>query len=492
MEPYDLLVIGGGINGVGIARDAAGRGIKTLLAERGDFGGATSSASSKLIHGGLRYLEHGEFRLVRESLAEREAMLRIAPHLIRPLEFVLPHARELRPRWMVHAGLLLYDALAGRSSLPRSRAVQLAGNPYGAALKPTYTHGFVYSDAWVDDARLVILNARSAADKGATMLPYTACTGGHRSGELWHVQLCDTSGNSERTVAARVIVNAAGPWIRDVLAHVLRVDAPGELRLVRGSHIVVPRLHRGAHAYILQNIDKRVVFLIPYERDYTAIGTTDVPIASMDEAPVISSDEIDYLCAAANRYVARPVTRADVRATWSGVRPLYDDGAADPAAITRDYHFALDDRGPPLLSIYGGKLTTYRKLAEHALAKLARWLPRGSPWTAGEPLPGGEFGGASFAQMLTRYCERYPQLPSDRLEALLHRHGTTAAQILGDAVTLRDLGEDYGGGLYERELDHLIRNEWARTAADVLFRRTKAGLHMSEAQRRRVAERLGA
>jgi glycerol-3-phosphate dehydrogenase len=492
MEHYDLLVIGGGINGVGIARDAAGRGIKTLLVERGDFGGATSSASSKLIHGGLRYLEHGEFRLVRESLAEREVMLRIAPHLIRPLEFVLPHARELRPRWMIRAGLLLYDALAGRSSLPRSRAVQLAGNPYGAALKPTFTQGFVYSDAWVDDARLVILNARSAADKGAAMLSYTACTSAHRSGELWQVQLHDTLGNSERTVAARVIVNAAGPWIREVLEHVLHVDAPGKLRLVRGSHIVVPRLHRGAHAYVLQNVDKRVVFLIPYEHDYTAIGTTDVPVASMSNAPVISSDEIDYLCAAANRYVARPVTRADVRATWSGVRPLYDDGTADPAAITRDYHFVLNEQGPPLLSIYGGKLTTYRKLAEHALAKLARWLPRGTPWTADEPLPGGDFGGASFAQMLTQYCERYPQLSSDWLEALLRRHGATAAQILGDAMTLRDLGEDYGGGLCERELDHLIRNEWARTADDVLCRRTKAGLHMSESQRHRIAARLGA
>ncbi len=492
MERYDLAVIGGGINGLGIARDAAGRGIKTLLLERGDFGGATSSASTKLVHGGLRYLEHGEFRLVRESLAEREVLLRIAPHIVRPLEFVLPHAPELRARWMIRTGLFLYDRLAGQSSLPRSRAVTLAPDGYGAALQTSFTHGFIYADAWVDDARLVILNARSAADKGATLAARTACTAAQRTSETWQLTVRDAINDTERTVEARVLVNAAGPWVRQLIEQVLQLQAPGSVRLVKGSHIVVPRLYHGEHAYILQQTDKRMVFLIPYEGDYTAIGTTDVALAAMEAQPEISAQEINYLCAAASRYTVRPVTPADVHATWSGVRPLYDDGAADPSAITRDYHFVLDQHGAPLLSVYGGKLTTYRRLAEHALKKLARWLPGGSPWTAGEALPGGDFGGASFAQLLNAYCSRYPALPPRWLQSLLRRHGTIAAQILGDARAVGDLGEDYGGGLYERELDHLVRHEWASSADDVLWRRTKAGMHITPAQRRRVVARLGA
>jgi glycerol-3-phosphate dehydrogenase len=487
-ELFDLAVIGGGINGAGLARDAAGRGLKVVLVEQGDLGGATSSASTKLIHGGLRYLEQFEFRLVAEALAEREVLLGIAPHVVWPLEFVLPHEPHLRPRWMIRAGLFLYDRLGGRTTLARSRGVELRPDGYGAGLQGQFRRGFVYADCWVDDARLVVLNARGAAEKGARILTRTRCVGGRRDGDRWRLRI-ETAGMSGE-LEARALVNAAGPWVRSLLDRELRVRTPGAVRLVKGSHIVVPRLHDRAHAYILQNPDQRVVFMIPYEERYTEIGTTDVVVADPDELPRISRDETEYLCAAASRYASRAVMPADVVWSWSGVRPLYDDGSADPSDITRDYHFVLDEDGPPLLSIFGGKLTTYRKLAESALERLARWFPDRPPWTSSAPLPGGDFGGSSFADVAAAYRARYPKLDAHWLERLLRRHGLCAAEILGDARETADLGEAFGGGLYERELDFLVEREWAREADDVLWRRTKCGLHMTAAERARVAERL--
>jgi glycerol-3-phosphate dehydrogenase len=487
-ELFDLAVVGGGINGAGIARDAAGRGLKVALLEQGDLGGATSSASTKLVHGGLRYLERFEFRLVAEALAEREVLLRTAPHVVWPLEFVLPHEPHLRPRWMIRAGLFLYDRLGGRTSLGRSRGVRLRADGYGAGLKPGFRHGFAYADCWVDDARLVVLNARGAAERGARIATRTRCTGGRRDGERWRLRV-ETAGVASE-LEARVLVNAAGPWVRSLLDRELRVRTPGAVRLVKGSHIVVPRLHDRAHAYILQNPDQRVVFMIPYEDRFTEIGTTDVVVADPDEPPRISRDETEYLCAAASRYVARPVAPADVVWSWSGVRPLYDDGSADPSDITRDYHFVLDEDGPPLLSVFGGKLTTYRRLAERALERLERWFPDCRPWTAGTPLPGGDFGGASFADVAAAYRARYPRLDPDWLERLLRRHGLCAAEILGDARATGDLGEAFGGGLYERELAYLVEREWVREADDALWRRTKCGLHMTPVERARVADFL--
>ena len=499
---YDLVIIGGGINGTGIARDAAGRGLKVLLAESHDLASATSSASTKLIHGGLRYLEYFEFRLVSEALAEREVLLSIAPHIVWPLEFVLPHERHLRPAWMIRAGLFLYDHLgarafglgASRSSLPKSRGVKLAADGYGAGLKPEFEKGFVYFDCWVDDARLVVLNARSAAQHGATILTRTRCTGARREKGVWVVAL--EGAGVTRSVTARALVNATGPWVKSLLDHELALASPGKVRLVKGSHIVVPRIHDKRHAYILQNPDRRIVFLIPYEREFTLVGTTDVPVSEGDGRPEISAAEIAYLCEAASRYTGRAVTPEAVVWSYSGVRALYDDGSADPSAVTRDYHLMLDTGGEnggdaggaPLVSVFGGKITTYRRLAEHVLDNLSRWFPESRPWTHAEPLPGGDFGDADFDGLLTDFKRRHPKLLVQWLARLLRRHGLLAAAILGDAKTEADLGENFGGGLFEAELRYLVANEWARDAADVLWRRTKCGLHMSAAQRSRVAQ----
>jgi glycerol-3-phosphate dehydrogenase len=486
---YDLVVIGGGINGAGVARDAAGRGLATLLCEQNDFAGATSSASSKLIHGGLRYLEYYEFRLVAEALAERETLLAIAPHIVWPLEFVLPHERHLRPAWMIRLGLFLYDNLAWRPfahghspTLPKSRSIKLAPEGYGAGLKPEFTHGFAYYDAWVDDARLVVLNARSAADKGAAILPRTRCAAAVRTGECWRVTLRDAPSGRERAVEARALVNATGPWVKSMLDRELATPSPYNVRLVRGSHIVVPRLYAGEHAYILQNPDRRVVFLLPFARDFTAIGTTEVPTGDPDERPACSRAETEYLCAAASRYTRRPVTPADVVATWSGVRPLFDDGRGNVSSVTRDYVLHVDDAGPPLVSVFGGKITTYRKLAEAVLERLVPWFGERRAWTATEPLPGGDFGGASFAELAAAYRSRYPNLSAAWLESLLRRHGTHSAEILGDARTEADLGRHFGGGLYEREVRYLVDREWAQAPEDVLWRRTKCGLRLSPAE----------
>ncbi len=491
MEIYDIAVIGGGINGAGIARDAAGRGLRVLLAEQNDFASATSSASTKLIHGGLRYLEYYEFRLVAEALAEREVILHIAPHIVWPLEFVLPHEKHLRPAWMIRAGLFLYDHIGGRSSLPRSRNVRLAADAYGAGLKPEFRRGFAYYDGWVDDARLVVLTLGSARAHGATVLARTRCLGAKREADGWNVTLRDEASGAVSAIRARILINAVGPWVKSLLERELAIDSPGQVRLVKGSHIVVPRIHDRRHAYILQNPDRRVIFMIPYEREFTLIGTTDVQVGAGEVQPAISAEETAYLCAAASRYCARKLTPDEVVWSYSGVRPLYDDGKEDPSAITRDYVLLLDEAGPPLLSVFGGKITTYRKLAEHVMEKLARWIPAHRPWTHTEPLPGGDFGGRDFSTVLQDFRARYAALDPHWLARLLRRHGMLAEKILAGAKAETALGENFGGGLYECELAYLVEHEWARSAEDVLWRRTKCGLHMSGDERRRVAERLG-
>ena len=493
---YDLAVIGGGINGAGIARDAAGRGLSVLLVEQGDLAGATSQWSTKLIHGGLRYLENYEFRLVREALAEREVLLRCAPHLVQPLAFVLPHEPHLRPAWMIRIGLFLYDHLGRRESLPASFAVDLHGK-WGAGLKPKFGKGFVYADARVDDARLVVHNVMAAAALGADVRVRTRLTGARREGDghRWRATLVDAAGRSE--ITAKAIVNAAGPWVKEVRDAVSHSPARENVRHVKGSHIVVPRVQPEEHAYILQNADNRIVFVIPYQQHYSLIGTTDVPVEAF-EHPQISDDEIDYLVKLANAYLARPIARSDVVWTYSGVRPLYDDGSSDPSAITRDYVLKLDALpgapGPgraPVLSLFGGKITTYRKLAEHALSELAPYLPAmKAAWTETAVLPGGDLPDRNLAAWLAELVRRYPKLPPALLHGVGTRHGTRALRILGDARTMEDLGRDFGAGLTSREVDYLVAEEWAVTADDILWRRTKCGLPMTEAQRAAVADYL--
>lgn len=504
LQRYDLAIIGGGINGAGIARDAAGRGLSVLLVEQNDLASATSSASTKLIHGGLRYLEHFEFRLVSEALAERETLLAIAPHIIWPQEFVLPHEPHLRPAWMIRSGLFLYDHLGrgrlalrgGRSSLPKSRRVTLDDDGYGAGLKTDFATGFSYYDCWVDDARLVVANARSAAVRGARILPRTRLSAAKRTAEGWALRLEEPAGRNEREAIARVLINAAGPWVSSLLEREIGMEATAAVRLVKGSHIVVPRIHEKRHAYILQNPDRRIIFMIPYEREFTLIGTTDVQVradaGNEYTNPEAGPDEIAYLCESASRYSRQAITPRDVVWSFSGVRALYDDGKTDPSAVTRDYHLLLDagadGRAPPLLSVFGGKITTYRRLAEHALDDLERWFPGTHAWTRTEPLPGGDFSGRTFAKLVEELQSRYVQLPPLLVARLVRRHGTHATRVLGDSVTEADLGENFGGGLYERELQYLFDNEWAQEADDVLWRRTKCGLHMTEAERARVAD----
>jgi glycerol-3-phosphate dehydrogenase len=480
---YDLLVIGGGINGAGIARDAAGRGLSVLLAEKADLGAATSSASSKLIHGGLRYLEQYEFRLVAEALAEREILLGVAAHLTSPLRFVMPHVPELRPRWMVRLGLFLYDHLARRSLLPGSRRVRLDAQPYAEALRPGLTHGFLYSDCAVDDARLVVANALDARTRGARLLVRTELLRAQRDEGAWRAQL-----SNGEAVLARAIVNAAGPWVKRVLNERLGQPSADEVRLVQGSHIVVPRRYAGEHAFILQNDDRRVVFMIPFEERFTLVGTTDVP-AQGDPADARASDEeVAYLCRAASRYLARPLEPSEVIWRYAGVRPLYDDGSHDPSAITRDYTLRVDDVGgaAPVLSVFGGKLTTYRRLAEHAMDRLRPYFPAmKSAWTAHTPLPGSDF--ASRDEARRQLFSRYRALPVPVVEGAFRRHGALAPEVLGDGIT----GEHYGAGLTEREVRYFVERELARSADDVLWRRSKAGLHLDGRQKARVAEAIG-
>ena len=479
---YDLVVIGGGINGAGIARDAAGRGWSVLLCEQADLGGGTSSASTKLIHGGLRYLEHWKFRLVREALLERETIWRIAPHIVWPLRFVLPHSKGQRPAWMLRAGLFLYDHLGGRRLLPKARTLHLRRDPAGSPLKPEFDLAFEYSDCWVEDSRMVVLNARDAADRGAEVRTRTRVLSAERDGDAWAVSLPGGK------VRARALVNAAGPWVGDVLANVMRANAPATVRLVQGSHVVVPRLYEHDRCYIFQNADGRIFFAIPYETDFTLIGTTDRDYKGDPAAVRATADEVDYICAAASEYFAAPVTPAQVVWSYSGVRPLYDDGATAAQEATRDYVLKLDAPvgAAPVLSVFGGKITTYRRLAEAALGQLAPHLPApgglAEGWTADHPLPGGDFPQTGFAAEVARLVAAAPFLPETLARRLVRAYGTIAFAIVADAHTLAGMGRDYGAGLTEAELAYLRREEWAVTAEDVVWRRSKLGLRLSANQ----------
>jgi glycerol-3-phosphate dehydrogenase len=490
---YDLLVIGGGVNGAGIARDAQGRGLRTCLVERGDLAGATSSNSSKLIHGGLRYLEQYEFRLVREALAEREVLLRIAPHIVWPMRFVLPHRPEMRPKWVIRAGLFLYDHLAARVSLPGTEGVRTATHRFGAPLKPEITDAFAYSDCWVEDSRLVVLNARDASARGAAVLVRTEFAGAERGADHWACRLRDADG-TERRVTARALVNAAGPWVLEA-QDAARARARDRVRLIRGSHIVLPALYEGDQAYILQNDDRRVVFVIPYEGRFSLVGTTDVPHEGDARAAHCTPEEAAYLCAAVGKQFRRTPDPAEIVWSYSGVRPLHDDGADNPSAVTRDYVLKLDAPGgqAPVLNIYGGKITTYRRLAEEAVGKLAGALRHAAiPWTGKATLPGGEFGGLDLPGFEAEMARRHPWLPPATLRRMVRAYGSDLDMLLDGASGPNAMGAEYGAGFTERELDWLVAKEWARTADDVLWRRSKLGLHMPEEGQRRLAERLGA
>jgi glycerol-3-phosphate dehydrogenase len=487
-QSFDIAVVGGGINGAGIACDAAGRGLKVILAEMGDLASATSSASSKLIHGGLRYLEHYEFRLVRHALAEREVLMAKAPHIIWPMRFVLPHVPGLRPRWMIRAGLAMYDNLYRRKDIPGSRSVDLTRDPAGQPLAPNLTSGFSYYDCWVDDSRLVLLNAQAAVAKGAEVLTRTRVTGIVKDGRAWRVTLM--SGNTERVITARTVVNAAGPWadkIDGLTAGAIVSGKPAaHVRLVKGSHIVLPRVPgTGEDAYLMQNADGRVVFVLPFEEKFTIIGTTDVAYEGDPGKVTISADEERYLLDLAQKSFKVPLKAADIVWRYSGVRPLYDDGDDDPSAVTRDYTLELKGghNDPARLSVYGGKVTTYRCLAEDALDKLQPFLPHmGKPWTKTGALPGGDIPGGDFQALLNGLTSRFPHMDRLHLQRLARRHGTRTAEVLGDARALADLGRHFGEGLTEREVLWMKANEWARSSDDVLWRRSKLGLHMLTSQ----------
>ena len=489
---YDLLVIGGGINGAGIARDAAGRGLRVLLVEKDDLASHTSSASTKLVHGGLRYLEHYEFRLVREALQEREVLLRMAPHIIWPLRFVLPHDEGLRPAWLLRLGLFLYDHIGGRELLPPTRKVDLRQAPHAKLLEERLRTGFEYSDCWVEDSRLVVLNAMDAAERGAAIRTRTKATDLQRNGNLWEVGLEGTEGLSE-TVTCSAIVNAAGPWVDDVLGKALPQEAHDNLRLVKGSHLIVPRLYDHDHCYIFQNGDDRIVFAIPYERDFTLLGTTDVAFEGDRDAIAISQDEASYICDAVNEYLAIDVSPKDAVSSYSGVRPLYDDKARSNSTVTRDYVFELEGGGAeaPILSIFGGKITTYRRLAEHALGRLEKaGLPMGRKWTKDATLPGGDLDPLKVASFMTDCEQRYTWFPRDGIIRLVRAYGTRIDHILQDKHTLGDCGRHFGGDFYEAEARYLIQHEFARTAEDILWRRSKLGLHLDEQGQENLREWL--
>ncbi len=478
---FDLLVVGGGVNGAGIARDAAGRGLSGLLVEQNDLASATSSASTKLVHGGLRYLEYYEFKLVREALEERETLLAMAPHIIWPLRFVLPHAHATRPAWLVRLGLFLYDHLGGRKRLPGSRGLRLKGAPEGAALKPQYGKAFAYSDCWVDDARLVTLNAMDARARGAVIETRTKLVSAHRVGAVWEARLKPAVG-PEHNVRARAIVNAAGPWVSEVLTGALSVKTGSGTRLIKGSHIIVPRLFEGDHAYMLQNPDRRIVFAIPYEDRFTLVGTTDVAWDAPPGPAKISAEEVDYLCESINRYFARPTTPDDVAWSYAGVRPLFDDHADSASAVTRDYVLEVDAPGgeAPVLSVFGGKITTYRHLADQAMNRLASFFPEaGRSWTRGAVLPGGDLPDLDRAGLARALRAEFPFLPEDMAMRLARSYGTRARGFLSGAKTLADLGEAFGAGLHAAEVDYLVAEEWARTAEDILYRRSKLGLRLA-------------
>ncbi|WP_339462039.1 glycerol-3-phosphate dehydrogenase [Pseudomonas sp. EA_105y_Pfl2_R69] len=487
-EIYDLAVIGGGINGVGIAADAAGRGLSVFLCEKDDLAQHTSSASSKLIHGGLRYLEHYEFRLVREALAEREVLLAKAPHIVKPMRFILPHRPHLRPAWMIRAGLFLYDHLGKREKLAGSRGLRFGA---GSPLKAEISRGFEYSDCWVDDARLVVLNAMAAREQGAHVHSRTRCVSARRSKGLWHIHL-ERADGSLFSIRARALVNAAGPWVARFIRDDLKQDSPYGIRLIQGSHIVVPRLFDGEQAYILQNEDRRIVFAIPYQERFTLIGTTDREYQGDPARVAITDPEIDYLLQVVNAHFKKPLSRSDIVHTYAGVRPLCDDESDDPSAVTRDYTLALSGHPgeAPLLSVFGGKLTTYRKLAESALAQLAAYFPKMGPnWTASSPLPGAEQLESQSA-LVEALCARFGWLPTALARRWAGSYGSRSWIMLKGVVNLEDLGEHLGSGLYAREVDYLCQQEWAMQAEDILWRRSKLGLFMTPAQQTRLAHYL--
>ena len=491
----DIAIIGGGINGCGVARDAAGRGLSVLLAEKDDLASGTSSASTKLIHGGLRYLEQYEFGLVRSSLKEREVLLDMAPHLVRPLRFVLPHHRGLRPAFLIRLGLFLYDHLGGRRMLEPSRTVDLASSAAGRPLKPIFTRAFEYSDCWVDDARLVVLNAMDAAARGAEVRVRTQVMSAQRQQAHWQIELQNLLSGQHETVSARVLVNAAGAWAANVPVDAIASRRRPGIRLVKGSHIVVRRLFEHDSAYIFQNADRRIIFAIPYEGDYTLIGTTDVDFTGDPSGVEISTEEALYLCRAVSEYFTVPVSPGDVVWSYAGVRSLHDDGELSAQDATRDFVLDLDgaEGEPPLLTIIGGKITTYRHLAEEVLRRLAPLFPRArSAWTRWVPLPGGKFAHEELAGLATELAAANPALGEATSQRLARSYGTMAREIFARNNTSADLGLHFGAGLYEREARHLVKNEWAVTADDVLWRRTKLGLRIGESGRRQLAEWLAA
>ncbi|NRB04328.1 MAG: glycerol-3-phosphate dehydrogenase [Rhodobacteraceae bacterium] len=508
--PFDLFIVGGGVNGCGIARDAAGRGLSVALAEMNDIGGATSSSSTKLFHGGLRYLEYFEFGLVRHSLQEREVLLQAMPHISWPMRFVLPYhpdmrfenttptsrilntlmpwTKDRRPAGIIRLGLFLYDTLGGRKILPATKTLNLSGTPEGAPLQPKFRKAYEYSDCWVEDARLVVLNARDAEARGATILPKTKVTSATRSGDVWEIELANQLDGTSKTLRARALINAAGPWVGDIIQNKVRSNSRETVRLVRGSHIITKRLYDHDKCYFFQGTDGRIIFAIPYETDFTLIGTTDVEHTDLDTRPTCTPEETDYLVNFANGYFQKSITADDVVWTYSGVRPLYDDGASSASAATRDYVLTLDaDKGAPLLNVFGGKITTYRCLAEDALDKLGTVMPGISGiWTAGIPLPGGDFPVDGVPALCATLRKQYTFLSDRWALRLVRAYGTEAQDLLGDAKLAEDLGEDFGATLTEREVRWLMAKEYATCAEDILWRRSKLGLRLDKA----AAERL--
>ncbi len=489
-EMIDLFVIGGGINGAGMARDAAGRGLKVVLCEKDDLAQGTSSRSGKLVHGGLRYLEYYEFRLVREALIEREVLLNAAPHIIWPMRFVLPHSPEDRPAWLVRLGLFLYDHLGGRKKLPGTRTLDLRRDPEGAPLLDQYHKGFEYSDCWVDDARLVILNAVGATEKGATVLTRSPCISARRDNGAWTVQTRNELTGEIRTFRARCIVNCAGPWVSQVINNVAGSNSRRNVRLVKGSHIIVPKWWSGQQAYLVQNKDRRVIFINPYEGDKALIGTTDIPWENRAEDVMISDDEVDYLLAAVNRYFKEKLRPSDVLHAFSGVRPLFDDGAGNPSAVTRDYVFDLDTNGgAPLLNVFGGKITTFRELAERGMHKLRDIFPAMGPdWTENAPLPGGEIANADFESFLNLLRELHPWMPRKLVVHYARLYGARTKDVVAGAMNMEGLGRHFGGNLYEAEARYLVAREWAQKPEDILWRRTKHYLHLTPAEQQGFAD----
>ncbi|MBB4065176.1 glycerol-3-phosphate dehydrogenase [Gellertiella hungarica] len=483
---YDVFVIGGGINGCGIARDAVGRGYKVALAEAKDFASGTSSAATKLIHGGLRYLEYYEFRLVREALMEREVLWAMAPHIIWPMRFVLPfHKGGIRPAWLIRLGLFLYDHLGGRKLLPATRTLDMRRDPAGKPLKPLFTKAFEYSDGWVDDARMVVLNARDAEQRGATILPRSKVIGARREKDFWEVEVLDTASGVRSSHRARMLVNAAGPWVDTVLSQAFGKNQVHNVRLVQGSHIVVRKKFDDPRAYFFQNPDNRIIFAIPYENDFTLIGTTDQDYKGDARDVKITPQEIDYLCNAASEYFAEPVRPEDIVWSYSGVRPLFDDGASAAQEATRDYVLKLEGEGTGavLLNIFGGKLTTYRRLAEHALEKIEQVLgAKGRPWTAKSNLPGGDFGVHGYENEVEALKKAHPYLETVHARRLVRLYGSEWRPMLEGRTSAADLGQHFGSDVYAFEIDWLMTREWARTAEDVLWRRTKRGLYLGSAE----------